>query len=117
MANIDPPLLTAARTLIRKDDVIWGVGANLGLFSLAAAACAGDCGQVTPFEPDAWIAQLLRRTSGAQFACKCTANGSPYCGSIGYFAKVFLDLRFGREHPMPFRNTVAPKWVGWMNNI
>ena len=25
-------------------------------------------------------------------------------------------MRFGQEHPMPCRNTVAPKWVGWRNN-
>ena len=66
MANIDPPLLMAAHTLVRRDDVIWDIGANVGLFSLAAAVCAGDRGQVIAFEPDAWIAQLLRRTSGAQ---------------------------------------------------
>ena len=66
MANIDPPLLMAAHTLVRRDDVIWDIGANVGLFSLAAAVRAGDRGQVIAFEPDAWIAQLLRRTSGAQ---------------------------------------------------
>jgi FkbM family methyltransferase len=63
MANIDAPLLTVAHTLVRKDDVIWDIGANVGLFSLAAAVCAGDRGQVIAFEPDAWIARLLRRTS------------------------------------------------------
>src|SRR6516165_2298515 len=66
MANVDPPLLMAARTLVRRNDVIWDIGANVGLFSLAAAVCAGDQGQVIAFEPDAWIAQLLRRTSRAQ---------------------------------------------------
>jgi len=55
MANIDAPLLTVAHTLVRKDDVIWDIGANVGLFSLAAAVCAGDRGQVIAFEPDAWI--------------------------------------------------------------
>ena len=63
MANIDPPLLMAAHTLVRRDDVIWDIGANVGLFSLAAAVCAGDRGQVIAFEPDGWTAQLLRRTS------------------------------------------------------
>ena len=66
MANIDPPLLMAARTLVKRDDVIWDIGANVGLFSLAAAVCAGDQGQVIAFEADTWIAQLLRRTSRAQ---------------------------------------------------
>src|SRR4249920_2315104 len=66
MAKIDPLLLTTARTLVRRDDVIWDIGANVGLFSLAAAVCAGDRGQVIAFEPDEWTAQLLRRTKSAQ---------------------------------------------------
>jgi FkbM family methyltransferase len=66
MAKIDPPLLMAAHTLVRRDDVIWDIGANVGLFSLAAAVRAGDHGQVIAFEPDGWTAQLLRRTRRAQ---------------------------------------------------
>src|SRR6516165_8870459 len=64
-ANVDPPLLMAARTLVRRNDVIWDIGANVGLFSLAAAVCAGDQSQVIAFEPDAWIAQFPRRRSRA----------------------------------------------------
>src|SRR6266480_2092403 len=64
MANVDPPLLTAAHTLVRKGNVIWDIGANVGLFSLAAAVCAGGHGQVIAL--DEWTAQLLRRTSRAQ---------------------------------------------------
>src|SRR5258708_8294851 len=36
MANIDPPLLMAAHTLVRRDDVIWDIGANVGLFFLSS---------------------------------------------------------------------------------
>jgi FkbM family methyltransferase len=66
MASIDPPLLMAAHKLVRQGDVIWDIGANIGLFSLAAAVCAGDRGEVIAFEPDVWLAQLLRRTSAVQ---------------------------------------------------
>ena len=66
MANVDPPLRMVGHTLVRKGDVIWDIGANVGLFSLAAAVCAGDRGQVIAFEPDGWTAQLLRRTRRAQ---------------------------------------------------
>jgi len=66
MASIDPPLLMAAHKLVRAGDVIWDIGANIGFFSLAAAVCAGNRGEVIAFEPDVWLVQLLRRTSAAQ---------------------------------------------------
>src|SRR5262249_1202323 len=66
MASIDPPLLMAAHTLVKAGDVIWDIGANVGLFSLAAAVCAGNRGEVIAFEPDVWLVQLLRKTSAVQ---------------------------------------------------
>jgi FkbM family methyltransferase len=66
MASIDPPLLMAAHKLVKTGDVIWDIGANVGLFSLAAAVSAGDRGKVIAFEPDVWLVQLLRRTSASQ---------------------------------------------------
>jgi FkbM family methyltransferase len=66
LSHIDPPLLLAADKLVKTGDVIWDIGANIGLFSLAAAVRAGDRGEVIAFEPDTWLVQLLRRTSSAQ---------------------------------------------------
>src|SRR5262245_52390076 len=65
-SRIGPPLLLAADKLVKAVDVIWDIGANIGLFSLAAAVRAGDRGEVIAFEPDTWLVQLLRRTSAAQ---------------------------------------------------
>src|SRR6516164_1187551 len=66
MAKIDPPLLMAAHRLVRSGDVVWDIGANVGLFSVAAAVCAGPSGQVIAFEPDIWLAQLIWRTREVQ---------------------------------------------------
>jgi len=66
MARIDPPLLMAAYELVKTGDVVWDIGANIGLFALAAAVRSGKRGKVIAFEPDVWLAQLLRRTSAAQ---------------------------------------------------
>lgn len=66
IAAIDAPLLSAARRLVKPGDVVWDIGANVGLFSLAAAVCSGRHGAVMSFEPDSWLASLLRRTSSAQ---------------------------------------------------
>jgi FkbM family methyltransferase len=57
------PLLLRSSMLVRSGDVVWDVGANVGLFSVAAAACAGRAGQVIAFEPDTWLVSLLRRTA------------------------------------------------------
>jgi FkbM family methyltransferase len=66
MRSIDTPLLAAAYQLIKEGDVVWDIGANIGLFSVAAAACSGERGQVVAFEPDVWLVQILRRTSALQ---------------------------------------------------
>ena len=63
MASIDPLLLRCAETFVRPGDTVWDIGANVGLFAVAAAARAGAQGQIVAFEPDVWLAQLLRRTN------------------------------------------------------
>ena len=52
--------------------MIWDIGANVGLFSFAAAARAGSLGKVLAIEPDPWLAMLLRRS-----AMTHVANAAP----------------------------------------
>ena len=59
---LDPDLLRSSM-LVHLGNVVWDVGANVGLFSVAAAARAGTAGQVIAFEPDTWLVGLLRRTA------------------------------------------------------
>ncbi len=66
MAVIDPPLLRNVRELVRPGDTVWDIGANVGLFAFSAAALSGVGGQVFAFEPDLWLAQLLRRSQVMQ---------------------------------------------------
>lgn len=63
MANVDPILLELSRQLVRKDDVVWDIGANVGLFSVAASFFAGPAGEVVSVEADNWLVCLLRRTA------------------------------------------------------
>ena len=63
MNSVDPSLLELAREFVAAGTVVWDVGANVGLFSFAAASLAGPDGHVVALEPDAWLVQLLRRSA------------------------------------------------------
>jgi FkbM family methyltransferase len=66
MAEAEPELFAAAKAAVRPGDNVWDIGTNLGLFSVAAAACATDIGTVSSFEPDIFLVGLLRRTASLQ---------------------------------------------------
>lgn len=51
-----------AGTYVQPGHTVWDVGANLGVFSFAAAACAGPTGRVLCLEPDPWSARFLRQS-------------------------------------------------------
>jgi FkbM family methyltransferase len=61
--KIDPPLLEAALDMVGKGDVVWDIGANVGLFSFASAGLAGPEGRVFSVEPDTVLVRLLRRSA------------------------------------------------------
>lgn len=63
MAQVDPPLLQLAAEVVRRGDIVWDIGANVGLFSFAAAAMAGREGRVLAVEPDTDLVGLLRRSA------------------------------------------------------
>jgi FkbM family methyltransferase len=56
-------LFNLAREFVKPGDTVWDIGANVGLFSAAAAWRAGAGGKVIAVEADAWLVSLLRRTS------------------------------------------------------
>jgi FkbM family methyltransferase len=66
MKAVDPVLLRLVKEFVRPGSVVWDIGANVGLFSFAAASLAGPEGLVLALEPDAWLVQLLRRSAALQ---------------------------------------------------
>lgn len=62
LENLDPFLVRSAAILVKSGDVVWDVGANLGLFSVVASARSGPSGQVIAFEPDAFASRCLQST-------------------------------------------------------
>lgn len=63
MNTVDPDLLETAISLIRKGDTVWDIGANVGLFSIAALGLTGSTGTVLSFEPDTKLIDLLRKNA------------------------------------------------------
>lgn len=68
MSEVDPVLVKTAERLVKPASIVWDVGANIGLFSIAAASLAGQGGSVVAFEPDPWLAHTLQRSVDLQSA-------------------------------------------------
>jgi FkbM family methyltransferase len=60
--KVDRTLLDWAEHLVEPGSVVWDVGANVGLFTFAAAAISGRKGRVLGIEPDGWLVSLLARS-------------------------------------------------------
>lgn len=58
----DPELLRVSSVLVRENDTVWDIGANVGLFAKSAAYLAGAGGCVYAIEADADAQVLLNRT-------------------------------------------------------
>jgi FkbM family methyltransferase len=59
LSNVDPFLLSMVRELVRPNMTVWDIGANVGLFSFAAAALGAN---VLAVEPDTWLANLMHES-------------------------------------------------------
>jgi FkbM family methyltransferase len=66
MHRTDDALLRNAAELIEPGQTVWDIGANIGLFTIAAAFRVGAAGKVLALEPDTWLVELLRRSAAAQ---------------------------------------------------
>jgi FkbM family methyltransferase len=74
LRRTDCDLLNTAKSLVGSRDVVWDIGANVGLFSIAAAGLAGNGGRVLAIEPDPWLSELLRRSAGLNRYCGCSID-------------------------------------------
>lgn len=63
LEKVDPFLFRFARNLVKPGNVVWDIGANVGLFTFAAAEKSQWRGHVLAVEPDPFLAGLLRRSA------------------------------------------------------
>ena len=64
--RLESDLFNLAREFVNPGDAVWDIGANVGLFAIAAAQKAGPTGSILAIEPDLWLASLLQRSASAQ---------------------------------------------------
>ena len=55
-------LLYISEKFIEKNDIIWDIGANVGLFSFTSII-KSSTGKCLSFEPDIWLCNLLRKSA------------------------------------------------------
>jgi FkbM family methyltransferase len=58
--RVDPFLLAMVQELVRPGMTVWDLGANVGLFSFAAASRGA---KVVAVEADTWLANLMQRSA------------------------------------------------------
>ena len=68
LEQVHAGLFAAAHRWVSKNAVVWDVGANLGMFSFAAAIRAGKGGHVYAFEPDLETAGLMNKSLASSVA-------------------------------------------------
>lgn len=60
--SFDRDLICIAENFLTSSSNAWDIGANVGVFTFAAANVANK-GTIVSVEPDIWLAQLLRKSS------------------------------------------------------
>jgi len=63
LRDVDPTLLRLVDELVSPGDVVWDIGANVGLFTFTAASKVGTGGRVVAVDADTYNVGLLRRSA------------------------------------------------------
>ena len=116
MKSIDPSLLDLAKFFCRPGGIVWDIGANIGLFSVAASYFVGSAGLVHAVEPEPWLVCLLRKTSLAQSIKSGKINA--VCAAVGGSETVkSFASQGGRAQPVFLKVTAPRRLVVFLRNI
>ncbi len=112
----DVELIQMASSHIKPGEIVWDIGANVGVFGAAASAKCGPAGRVLCVEPDLMLAQLIRRTA-ANLPQNCAKIDTlPIAVGDCHRAAEFLIAQRGAP-PTPSPSSCAPpiKWAAFAN--
>lgn len=90
----DADLVKIADQLIVKGDVVWDVGANVGVFSFACAYQGAET--IVAIEADIWLCSVLRRTSALKEYQDCDVRVIPFAAADQNGISEFIIARRGR---------------------
>jgi FkbM family methyltransferase len=91
----DADLLALAEKFVGPSSVVWDVGGNVGVFGFASASIAKQ-GTVVIFEPDIWLAGVLRKTVALDFYQDRDIRIVPCAASLGAGLARFMISGRGR---------------------
>lgn len=95
--RLDSDLFDFAREFVAEGSVVWDVGANVGLFAMAAAQRAGAAGSVVAVEADLWLAGLLQRSAAMQPPASAPVQVIPAAVASSLAIASFHIARRGRS--------------------
>lgn len=97
----DAQLLRIASEEVEAGSIVWDIGANVGVFTFAAASKARG-GTVVAVEADIWLAQLIRKSAALKQNASLQISVLPAAVSDRNSVEVFMISGRGRA-----RNSLA----------
>lgn len=122
LESADSDLFEWAAEFIHEGDVVWDIGANVGLFAFAAAARAGEAGQIFAVEADLWLASLLRRSAALRSGGRAQVEVLPLAVSDKVGLARFQIAARGRctnflEEAGANRHAGGTRETGWVPTV
>ena len=90
-------LFDFAEQYVRPGDVVWDIGANVGLFTFAAAYAAGPHGKIVAVEADVFLVELLHKSVAARSRDRAEVMVLPVAVSDDIAIAQFHIARRGRS--------------------